>query len=91
MLSLPADFRAAIKEAGNRPIYAENSDTGETFVLMSIKAYEELENGLWPGRLTNEEQIYLLREAGLRAGWDNPEMDIYNDLDPRKKDGGSSK
>lgn len=36
-------------------------------------------------RLTDAEQTYLLRQAGLRAGWDDPEMDIYNDLDPRRK------
>lgn len=25
-------------------------------------------------------QQQLLRQAGLRAGWDDPEMDVYNDL-----------
>jgi hypothetical protein len=29
--------------------------------------------------LTPEERAGLLREAGKRAGWDDPEMDIYND------------
>jgi len=34
--------------------------------------------------LTNEEQQNLLFNAGQRANWDDPEMDIYNDLDPRR-------
>ena len=33
--------------------------------------------------LTQEEQRALLVQFGIRAGWDDPEMDIYNDLDPR--------
>ena len=32
--------------------------------------------------LTNDEQQNLLIKAGLRSGWNDPEMDIYNDLDP---------
>jgi hypothetical protein len=35
--------------------------------------------------LTEEEQRELLIQAGLRAGWDDPEMDVYNDLDPRRE------
>jgi hypothetical protein len=34
--------------------------------------------------LTREEQCTLLTKAGLRVGWDDPEMDIYNKLDPRR-------
>lgn len=30
--------------------------------------------------LSHEEQRRLLKRAGRRAGWDDPEMDVYNDL-----------
>lgn len=33
--------------------------------------------------LTIEEQRALLVKVGLSVGWDAPEMDIYNKLDPR--------
>lgn len=33
--------------------------------------------------LTDEEQRAALRHVGQLAGWDDPEMDVYNDLDPR--------
>jgi len=29
---------------------------------------------------SEEEQLYFLREAGKAAGWDDPEMDIYDDM-----------
>ena len=34
--------------------------------------------------LTPNERRALLIQAGLRAGWDDPEMDVYNELDPRR-------
>jgi hypothetical protein len=33
------------------------------------------------GRLSVEEQRSLLRVAGLRAGWDDPAMNIYDEED----------
>jgi hypothetical protein len=36
------------------------------------------------GLLSSEERQQLLVQAGLRAEWDDPEMDVYNSLDPRK-------
>ena len=35
--------------------------------------------------LTPDERRAVLLQAGLRAGWDDPEMDVYNDLDPRRQ------
>ena len=34
--------------------------------------------------ITEKEREALLVQAGLRAGWDDPEMDVYNELDPRR-------
>jgi hypothetical protein len=34
--------------------------------------------------LSGAEQQQVLIQAGLRASWDDPEMDVYNSLDPRK-------
>ena len=35
--------------------------------------------------LTPDEKCAVLIQAGLRAGWDDPEMDVYNELDPRRQ------
>lgn|GEM_PF-5160301 len=34
--------------------------------------------------VTQDGRGALMLRSGLRAGWDDPEMDIYNDLDPRR-------
>ncbi len=35
--------------------------------------------------VTQDERGALMLQAGLRAGWDDPEMDVYNDMDPRRQ------
>lgn len=36
------------------------------------------------GPLSSDQRLFLLREAGQRAGWEDPEMAVYDDLDPRR-------
>ena len=36
---------------------------------------------LEPSRLTYNEQRELMRAAGVRAGWDDPAMDAYDNYD----------
>ena len=33
---------------------------------------------------TEQERLFQLDQFGKRAGWDDPEMDVYEDLDPRR-------
>jgi hypothetical protein len=52
--------------------------TKKTYVLVSEEVYERMQALLIPERLSKAEQRALLHAAGLRAGWDDPEMDIYD-------------
>ncbi len=52
--------------------------TKKTYVLVSEEAYERMQALLVPERLPLNEQKAALRAAGLRAGWDDPEMDVYD-------------
>ena len=53
--------------------------TKKVYVLVSEEAYERMQALLAPERLPRSEQQALLHAAGLRAGWDDPEMDIYDE------------
>ena len=33
--------------------------------------------------VTEQERLFHLQQFGRRAGWDDPAMDVYDDLDPR--------
>jgi hypothetical protein len=52
--------------------------TRKTYVLVSEDLYQRFQDLLVPERLTRPEQAALLRAAGKRAGWDDPEMDVYD-------------
>jgi GrpB-like predicted nucleotidyltransferase (UPF0157 family) len=34
---------------------------------------------------SEQKRLFHLEQFGKRAGWDDPEMDVYNNLDPRRK------
>ena len=36
------------------------------------------------GPLTMKEKRGVVARIGKRLGWDDPEMDVYDELDPRK-------
>lgn len=76
MLTLPVELRAAVKESGNRPVRLVDPETNVEFILLPAVMADLMDGE----RLSREEQLSLLQQAGLRAGWDDPAMDIYNDL-----------
>lgn len=82
MIAIPPELLSALQDANGHPLQLNDPETGELYLLMpaSQLVWDDQSSGF-----TKEEQDYLLREAGLRAGWDDPIMDIYNDLDPRKQ------
>lgn len=52
--------------------------TRQTYVLVNEETYERIQALLTPDRLSLTEQRGLLAAAGRRAGWDDPEMDVYD-------------
>ena len=84
MTTLPGDLRKAVEEAGDQPVQIIDPQTNRRYVLLRADVYERLHLLLGSGPLSKDEQQWLLREAGRRAGWDDPEMDVYDDLAPRR-------
>jgi hypothetical protein len=84
-MTITSDLRQAIENVG----HAELTDpqTNETYVLIRKEFFSRMQGlvGLDAGPLSIEEQRALLAHAGRRAGWDDPAMDVYNELDPRRQ------
>jgi len=55
------------------------------FVLVRAEVYERFKSLFEEDPVTEQERLFQLQQFGKRAGWDDPEMDIYDDLDPRRK------
>jgi hypothetical protein len=78
MNTLSPEQRQAIESNGHVSI-----DDG-TYVVVKAAAYERRRSLLVPGPLSIEEQRAMIAQVGKRVGWDDPRMDVYNDLDPRR-------
>lgn len=86
MIALSKEIQEAVQKSEDNPIRLIDPETNVEYVVLPAETYEQMRNGVYydDGPITEEERHALLIEAGLRAGWDDPEMDIYNDLDPRR-------
>jgi hypothetical protein len=84
MSTLTPELRKAVQEADGNPVSVVDLETHQEYVLVRADVYRRLSTLLEGGPLTEEEQQAALRAAGERAGWDDPEMDIYDRLYPRQ-------
>ena len=86
MLTIPKELQQALRASHGRPLRLTDPETHAEYVLLQADRYDQL-HGLLSNTplLTPDERRAVLIQAGLRAGWDDPEMDIYNDLDPRRQ------
>ena len=86
MIALSKEIQQAIKDSQEEPVRLVDPETNMEYVVLPVETFERMRKGVYydDSPITEEERRALLIQAGLRAGWDDPEMDIYNDLDPRR-------
>lgn len=82
-ISIPGELREAVQSASGQPVHLTDPATQEEYVIMSAALFETLTSGIPAKVLTTEEQIQHLVATGLRAGWDDPALDVYNDVEPQ--------
>jgi hypothetical protein len=86
MISLPKNIQEAVRTSEDKPIRLTDPETNSEYVLVPADLYDQIQGLFYDhSTLTLDEKRALLVQAGLRAGWDDPEMDVYNDLDPRRQ------
>jgi hypothetical protein len=86
MLTISKELQQAVRASHGRPVRLTDPETHAEYVLLQADMYDQL-HGLLDHEtsLTPDERRAVFIQAGVRAGWDDPEMDIYNDLDPRRQ------
>lgn len=82
---MPAELKQAIQQSHGVPVEVVDEDRNERYVPIRAEVYERLKNVFDNGPLTEEQKTQMLLDAGKRAGWDDPTMDVYNVLDPRRR------
>ena len=84
MLALPKELYQVVQAAGAQPVRLVHPETHVEYVVLPAALFDQGDADA-ASPLPAEPQDALLIEMGLRAGWDEPEMDIYNALDPRRE------
>lgn len=79
MNTLSPEQRQAIESDGHVAI------DGGAYVVVKATVYDRLRSLVQTGPPSIEEQKALVAHIGKKSGWDDPRMDMYNDLDPRRK------
>jgi len=78
MIELTEQQVQALNEAGGSPLRVVNPQTKQTFVLLPVEEYEQVEEEEYDDSpWTSEERHTLAWEAGKHAGWE--EMNEYDD------------
>lgn len=80
MIDLTEEQRQELDRPG--PIQARDPHTNETYVLVRSAVYERIKTLAeddW-----GEGAYRAAMEVFARDGWDDPRMDVYDQLDPRR-------
>jgi hypothetical protein len=78
---LNEELQRALQQRGDGPVEVVDPGTSKIYVIIAREQYERLKPLFEEDPLSKEEQRALLRRAGERAGWDDPEMDAYDHYD----------
>jgi hypothetical protein len=81
---LSDELRRELEQHGGRPIEVVDPTTNKVYLLIPREQYERLKPLFEDEPLSELEQRELLRQAGRRAGWDDPEMDAYDRYDEHR-------
>ena len=78
MPTLPPELQPVIDASAGSPPRLIDERTNTEYVLLRADAYDRVSSLVETLSLTKMEQVAFLRRAGERAGWDDPEMQSYD-------------
>jgi DNA-binding SARP family transcriptional activator len=76
---------ADAQQAAETPVRVSDPSQRANFVLVRADVYERFKSLFEEDPVTEQERRAQLQRFGQRAGWDDPAMDVYDDLDPRRR------
>ena len=92
MIALSEELRQAVKDSKGNLVRLVDPETNAEYVVLPAETFAQMQEKLYDdGPLTLEEKRAMLVKAGLRAGWNDPEMDVYDELDPRRENESSTR
>jgi hypothetical protein len=75
----------AIKAHPDAPVELMDPTTHSRYVLIPAETYERIKALLTTDEFHIEEGYPLMDQVAAQEGWNDPAMDAYDQLDPRRK------
>lgn len=90
MTAIPKEIQQMVRASKGHPVRLTDPKTHVEYIVLPAEIFDRMQ--LYDDTpLRDDEKQNLLIRAGLRAGWDEEEMDIYNELDPRRDHEGTTR
>src|SRR5258708_1213401 len=84
-IELTEQQRAVLAQVGEEALSVTDPATRRTYVLLSGDLYERLKAAMAEETWDVREAYPLMDAVAAQEGWNDPEMDSYNDLVERKQ------
>lgn len=86
MALLSSEQRLAIQTASaDTPIPVFDPETNTTYYLLHSNVYERIRDLMGEPAFDIKSAYPLMNKVAHAEGWDDPEMDAYDQLDPRRQ------
>ncbi len=83
-LKLTDEMRDAIRLTAGEPLKLEDEQTRAQYVLLPLAVYQRVYS-LFADNSFDVSDTYAAQSAAAgAAGWDDPEMDVYDDYDAHR-------
>ena len=81
MNQLPYELQYMVEQSGDTPLRVVDPRTQRVYVIIADEQFDRLRSLIDMEPLSLDQQSVAIRDAGQRAGWDEPEMDAYDHYD----------
>jgi hypothetical protein len=81
------DQQNALDAQPDIPLRIVDPRTNTTYVLLPLQRYEKIKALFEEDPMSDAEKRLQLAESARRAGWDDPEMDVYDNYDAHRPTG----
>jgi hypothetical protein len=81
-MNLPSEVKSALEQSHDAPVELIDTETSARYFVVRADMYERLMAKLDFSEPTAEEQKALIQAWGKRAGWEEPDAAVFDDLTP---------
>ena len=81
---LSSEQREELQQHGNRPVAVVDPDTNAVYFLIAGELFERVRPLFDDADFGIQETYAAQSQVAGASGWDDPEMDVYNDFDSQK-------